>query len=687
MTKILKMFLLLIIALPFTSYAAEPELPRQYIDTSPVSVTGKTIEVKSGGDLQAAINNAVYGDEIVLESGATFTGGFTLPKKSGSGVIILRSSRSGELPFGTRVSPSNASLMAKIKSPGSNVPALTAVDGSAGWRIIGIEFAKANPSAVVTNLVLLGDAETPSLDLLPRNIILERVYAHGDPTSNLRRCVALNGAHMAVIDSYISDCHEKGADSQAVAGWNGSGPFKIVNNYLEAASENILFGGSDPAITNLIPSDIEIRRNHVFKPLSWKGAGWVVKNLFETKAAARVLVDGNIFENSWVDGQTGIGILIKSANQGGKCTQCRSSDITFSNNIIKNVVEAISINGAEGSPLPPKVARVKFKNVIFENVSGRFMLIMNGSSDITLDNVTGGSAHSILFGDAGNGSTNPGLVIKNSALEKGLYGIGAGSEEGTIYLNKWFPGAVFENNTLVKTSSEITSEKLATIYPSGTKIVTSTSQVPSGIGADMNAINSAISQVALNVPSYSTPYSSPYATPYSTPYQTPYSTPVTTPTTTYNYPTPASNNPSGVSSQTISDIQAQLTQLMARLAELERTNRTSGGSGSSYSTPYSTPPAAPSSPSAPSASSAAGAPTNSLPFSRDLTLASTGPDVTALQQMLVAKGFLIMPEGVAFGYFGDLTRQALSKWQYANGIFPSAGYWGPLSRAKAASSN
>jgi len=36
-----------------------------------------------------------------------------------------------------------------------------------------------------------------------------------------------------VIDSYIADIKEVGADSQAVAGWNGPGPFKIANNYLE----------------------------------------------------------------------------------------------------------------------------------------------------------------------------------------------------------------------------------------------------------------------------------------------------------------------------------------------------------------------------------------------------------------------------------------------------------------------
>ena len=45
-------------------------------------------------------------------------------------------------------------------------------------------------------------------------------------------------------------------------------PFKIVNNYLEGAGENVMFGGADPRIKNLVPSDIEIRRNHFFKLLS-----------------------------------------------------------------------------------------------------------------------------------------------------------------------------------------------------------------------------------------------------------------------------------------------------------------------------------------------------------------------------------------------------------------------------------
>ena len=75
---------------------------------------------------------------------------------------------------------------------------------------------------------------------------------------------------MDVLDSYISDIKAVSLDSQAIAGYNGAGPFRIINNYLEAAGENIMFGGADPAVTNLVPTGIEIRRNHLYKPLSWR---------------------------------------------------------------------------------------------------------------------------------------------------------------------------------------------------------------------------------------------------------------------------------------------------------------------------------------------------------------------------------------------------------------------------------
>jgi len=73
---------------------------------------------------------------------------------------------------------------------------------------------------------------------------------------------------------------------------------------------------------------------------------------------------------------------------------------------------------------------------------------------------------------------------------------------------------------------------------------------------------------------------------------------------------------------------------------------------------------------------------SSYTFTKSLTIGSTGADVTALQQVLVSQGDLVMPAGTAFGYFGNLTKTALAKYQAAMGISPAVGYFGPITMAK-----
>src|SRR5437879_10179034 len=79
--------------MPTTARAAAlPERPRVILDTTYVPPTGRTLAVPAGGDLQAALNAAVGGDVITLQAGATCSGPFTLPNKSGTGWIIVRTS-------------------------------------------------------------------------------------------------------------------------------------------------------------------------------------------------------------------------------------------------------------------------------------------------------------------------------------------------------------------------------------------------------------------------------------------------------------------------------------------------------------------------------------------------------------------------------------------------------------------
>ena len=101
--------------------------------------------------------------------------------------------------------------------------------------------------------------------------------------------------------------------------------------------------------------------------------------------------------------------------------------------------------------------------------------------------------------------------------------------------------------------------------------------------------------------------------------------------------------------QSTSDLQAQIAALLAQINALQSQLGTQGGSMSSTT------------------------------FTRDLTVGSKGADVTALQNILISKGYL--GAGYNTGYFGALTKAALAKWQAASGISPAAGYFGPKSRA------
>lgn len=69
-------------------------------------------------------------------------------------------------------------------------------------------------------------------------------------------------------------------------------------------------------------------------------------------------------------------------------------------------------------------------------------------------------------------------------------------------------------------------------------------------------------------------------------------------------------------------------------------------------------------------------------ITKDLTIGSRGDQVEILQKYLEDEGYLVMPVGVAYGYFGNLTKAAVAKWQADNGVAPAYGYFGPKSRAK-----
>jgi hypothetical protein len=400
-----------------------------------VSGAGSAIVVKKGGNLQAAINAAHGGDTIELEAGATFVGTITLPKKTGEGYVTIQSSRAGELPEGVRVGPDQAALMAKIVSPGKGNPALQTLEGAHHYRFIGIEILPKDASTFVYTLVWLGagDNSQNTLEKVPHHLTIDRCYIHAWPDQALKRGIDLNSAHTEITNSYISGFKVVGQEAQAILGYNGPGPFKIINNYLEGAGENMMFGGGDPSIPNMVPSDIEIRRNHFFKPLAWRGV-WQVKNLFELKNAQRVTIDGNIFENNWSDAQGGIAILFTTRNQGGTAPWSVVRDVTFTNNIVRHAVGAIQILGSDNIYPSAQGSNITISNNLFEDINTTWsnggqtsvFLSLAGLPNLTVDhNTVLGLTTAIYIVP----SQNPNLVFTNNIIKHqngGIIGEGMG---------------------------------------------------------------------------------------------------------------------------------------------------------------------------------------------------------------------------------------------------------------------
>ena len=82
-----------------------------------------------------------------------------------------------------------------------------------------------------------------------------------------------------------------------------------------------------------------------------------------------------------------------------------------------------------------------------------------------------------------------------------------------------------------------------------------------------------------------------------------------------------------------------------------------------------------------STSTATSSSISSYQFTKDLKVGSKGTAVIELQKILVSQGYLVIPKGDSMGYFGKATKAAVIKYQIKNGIKPSSGKVGPLTRA------
>jgi hypothetical protein len=505
------------------------ELPRIYLQTTlaDTPAQGKTIEIRAGGDFQGALNKAECGDTIALQAGATFAGVFSFPQKpceDGNWIIIRTSAPNSSLPHeGQRITPCYAGVASLPGRPPFNCTSPRNVmarlifpyktgygpvvfeSGANHYRLTGLEITRAEGTSFVSDLI------TPQANAVVDHIVLDRLWVHGTPHDETTRGVYLAGVtYAAVINSYFTDFHCVAVsgtctDSQAVGGGGGNnpaGPYKITNNFLEAAGENILFGGGAATTT---PADIEIRHNHLFKPLMWMtgqpgfvggrdGHPFIVKNNFELKNAQRVLYEANVAEYTWGGfTQAGYAIAFTPKNQAGPdgsnlCPDCLVTDVTLRYSTIShaaagiNIANGLSSNGgaaAEGQ-------RYSIHDITIDDINGDFylgggplLLVMNGWTSHILGNIK--INHITGFGDpvhpfltVGNAMSNPKMsnfVYTNNLVRAGEYPLwsSGGTTNCAFYgvpittLNNCFRPYLFLKNALISSPANYPPSK----WPAG----------------------------------------------------------------------------------------------------------------------------------------------------------------------------------------------------------------------------
>jgi hypothetical protein len=312
----------------------------------PPAPQGPAVTVTDGAKLPAALAEALPGTTILLPPDLVYAGDALI--LTGRGLTI-------------RCSVDLAAGRIDLTTPLPRILAPVHIRaGAEGLTFLGIEH---QVGATQTAVSIGTDTET-DIERLPDNITHDRCRILADPSLGAKRGVAANGRKYTCINSHLGVFWQVGTDTQAIAAWNGVGPYWIENNYLAAAGENVMLGGADSRVPGDGPKALTMRRNWLHKPEWLRTKRGTVKNIFELKNCVGFVVTENILEGCWTDSQTGSAVLMTPRNQGGTRPDSTVTDGVFSRNVILNVEgNGIVLQGFDDE----KPSTIKGRNVDIED--------------------------------------------------------------------------------------------------------------------------------------------------------------------------------------------------------------------------------------------------------------------------------------------------------------------------------
>ena len=262
------------------------------------------------------------------------------------------------------------------------------------------------------------------------------------------------------------------------------------NTTLEASGENFMTGGAiQPQLNDnpgeVVPSDIEFKRNWVFKADAWNedhadyaGKNWDNKNLFELKNWDRVWVHNNVFENSWADAQSGYAFVMTPRIQSG--TSYRGHDVTIENNLLRSVCRGFNLSGTDSGDSTGafKLRRAAIRNNALQNVAlplatlcnndgtlGNIFTTLNGAMFMDLSYNTASSGRRANYMDITAKQQARNRIVGNILDTTTLGWAGSGFTEGNSTMAAYMPDSLLTLNVFVAKTASNYSNHAGNYFP------------------------------------------------------------------------------------------------------------------------------------------------------------------------------------------------------------------------------
>ena len=407
--------------------------------------TGTVIRVRPGDNVAAAFDQLQLTGGTLLARPGRYQGVNFIARKRppNAPVVVIRSDTENLPAEGQRITREYEGGIAVFASATTDSTFVTQ-NGARHVGFVGVGFGPT--PHVERTLVAIGNDKRAmrTVEDTPQGFTFDRVLMWGMDQRGQHLGIRANGGDITATGCAFYDFVEPGRDSQAVCGWNGSHHHVWDNCLFEAASENVLYGGSDPASAEMNPRDVLFQRCTFSKDLRWNR--WPnngsIKALFEIKNISGLKVDACIFERNWRDSwPSAVAIVLKVVNQENTAPFACCQDVEIVDTIVRDCGTVLQVVGwgdgwSSANPdarLTQRMRNVAIRNLLAYNLntSPEFMgeakglPCANPPDGLSLDHVTMvGNRHSFHnFWNHGDQPRGSELRWTNSIMHDGAYGV------------------------------------------------------------------------------------------------------------------------------------------------------------------------------------------------------------------------------------------------------------------------